>query len=83
MIPKLVYDAQPFALTPPGDVQFVDAIGRPPSDSPFALERWTNCLVFSSTGDRSVPSMLAGGDLDGMSMFFGRVGTNVPYRGRI
>ncbi|KAG8906417.1 hypothetical protein FRB99_006919 [Tulasnella sp. 403] len=49
----------------PGDVQFVHAIGRPPKDSPFAQERFYNCLVFSTKGDRSVPSMLAGGDLDG------------------
>ncbi|KAG8915202.1 hypothetical protein FRC00_006647 [Tulasnella sp. 408] len=49
----------------PGDVQFVEAIGIPPSGSPFERERYTNCVVFSTQGERSVPSMLAGGDLDG------------------
>lgn len=48
-----------------GDVQFVEAIGAPPAGSPFTLERYTNCVVFSTQGERSVPSMLAGGDLDG------------------
>ncbi|KIO25499.1 hypothetical protein M407DRAFT_210550, partial [Tulasnella calospora MUT 4182] len=49
----------------PGDVQFVEAIGIPPAGSPFEHERYTNCIVFSTQGERSVPSMLAGGDLDG------------------
>ncbi|KAG8991078.1 hypothetical protein FRB90_001471, partial [Tulasnella sp. 427] len=48
-----------------GDVQYVEAIGEPPLDSPFKRERFTNCVVFSTQGTRSVPSMLAGGDLDG------------------
>ncbi|KAG8912041.1 hypothetical protein FRC01_005331 [Tulasnella sp. 417] len=48
-----------------GDVQFVEAIGKPPTGSPFEHERYTNCVVFSTQGERSVPSMLAGGDLDG------------------
>lgn len=49
----------------PGDVQFVEAIGQPPPDSPFAEEKFPNCVVFSSLGERSIPSMLSGGDLDG------------------
>ncbi|KAG9008076.1 hypothetical protein FRB94_013733 [Tulasnella sp. JGI-2019a] len=51
----------------PGDVQFVHAIGQPPADSPFTPDRNPrhNSIVFSTNGDRSVPSMLAGGDLDG------------------
>ncbi|KAG9018986.1 hypothetical protein FRB90_007566 [Tulasnella sp. 427] len=49
----------------PGDVQFVEAIGSPPPKSPFAVEMFPNCVVFSSLGDRCIPSMLAGGDLDG------------------
>ncbi|KAG9048828.1 hypothetical protein FS837_011911 [Tulasnella sp. UAMH 9824] len=49
----------------PGDVQFVEAIGKPPTGSPFEHERYYNCVVFSTQGERSVPSMLAGGDLDG------------------
>ncbi|KAG9008075.1 hypothetical protein FRB94_013732 [Tulasnella sp. JGI-2019a] len=51
----------------PGDVQFVHAIGQPPSDSPFTPKRNPryNSIVFSTNGSRSVPLMLAGGDLDG------------------
>ncbi|KAG8905124.1 hypothetical protein FRC01_008467, partial [Tulasnella sp. 417] len=49
----------------PGDVQFVEAIGHPPPNSPFAEEKFPNCVVFSSLGERSIPSMLSGGDLDG------------------
>ncbi|KAG8877862.1 hypothetical protein FRB98_006509 [Tulasnella sp. 332] len=51
----------------PGDAQFVYAIGAPPPDSPFTQERnpRPNSIVFSTNGLRSVPSMLAGGDLDG------------------
>jgi RNA-dependent RNA polymerase len=43
----------------------VRAIGEPPSDAPAGLKRLTNCVVFSCKGERSLPSMLAGGDLDG------------------
>jgi hypothetical protein len=47
----------------PGDVQYSTAIGEVPKTSPlYAL---TNCLVFSKRGKRPLPSMLAGGDLDG------------------
>ncbi|KAG8856325.1 hypothetical protein FRB96_006476 [Tulasnella sp. 330] len=51
----------------PGDAQFVYAIGAPPPDSPFTSNRNPrhNCVVFSTQGSRSVPSMLSGGDLDG------------------
>ncbi|KAG9018984.1 hypothetical protein FRB90_007564 [Tulasnella sp. 427] len=49
----------------PGDLQYVDAIGKPPPGSPFDHEPLTNCIVFSTQGTRSIPSMLAGGDLDG------------------
>ncbi|KAG8946221.1 hypothetical protein FRC04_011967 [Tulasnella sp. 424] len=49
----------------PGDVQFVEAIGHPPPGSPFTFEKFPNCVVFSSLGDRCIPSMLSGGDLDG------------------
>ncbi|KAG8918661.1 hypothetical protein FRC02_002193 [Tulasnella sp. 418] len=49
----------------PGDVQFVNAIGKPPAGSPFVHEEFPNCVVFSAQGERSIPSMLAGGDLDG------------------
>ena len=46
----------------PGDVQVVQAVA-PPEDSP--LWDLTDCVVFSSKGDRDLPSMLSGGDLDG------------------
>ncbi|KAF8245194.1 RdRP-domain-containing protein [Wilcoxina mikolae CBS 423.85] len=46
----------------PGDVQMVDAVSVP-STSPLRLLR--NAVVFSQKGDRPLPSMLAGGDLDG------------------
>ncbi|CAE6425702.1 unnamed protein product [Rhizoctonia solani] len=51
----------------PGDAQVVWAIGKPPPDSPFYGEgnNLPNLVVFSSRGDRPIPNMLGGGDLDG------------------
>ncbi|KAJ1311089.1 hypothetical protein OPQ81_009592 [Rhizoctonia solani] len=49
----------------PGDVQMVTAIGKPPPGSPFDIEPLENTVVFSCRGDRSLPSCLGGGDLDG------------------
>ncbi|KAL8727230.1 MAG: hypothetical protein Q9166_006194 [cf. Caloplaca sp. 2 TL-2023] len=46
----------------PGDVQCVDAVDIP-LESP--LRAVHNCVVFSSKGDRDLPSQLSGGDLDG------------------
>lgn len=46
----------------PGDVQVVDAVDVP-EDSPLAKLR--NVVVFSQYGERDIPSMLSGGDLDG------------------
>lgn len=46
----------------PGDVQVADAVDVP-EDSP--LRDLHNCLVFSSQGQRDLPSQLSGGDLDG------------------
>lgn len=43
----------------------VRAIGKPPKDAPDGLKSLSNCVVFSTRGERSLPSMLAGGDLDG------------------
>ncbi|KAF7319877.1 RdRP-domain-containing protein [Mycena kentingensis (nom. inval.)] len=43
----------------PGDIQFVNAVRKP------ELEHLKNVVVFSCRGDRSLPSMLGGGDLDG------------------
>ncbi|TDL28673.1 RdRP-domain-containing protein [Rickenella mellea] len=49
----------------PGDIQLVKAIGQPPKNSPFAQEPLENTIVFSTKGQRSLPSCLGGGDLDG------------------
>ncbi|EKD15408.1 uncharacterized protein L3040_001776 [Drepanopeziza brunnea f. sp. 'multigermtubi'] len=46
----------------PGDVQPVKAVNVP-RDSP--LSKLRNCICFSQKGDRDLPSMLSGGDLDG------------------
>ena len=46
----------------PGDVQCVTAVDVP-TDSP--LRALNNMVVFSSHGDRDLPSKLSGGDLDG------------------
>jgi RNA-dependent RNA polymerase len=35
----------------PGDVQVLQAIGRPPEGSPFASQPLKNCIVFSTEGD--------------------------------
>ncbi|KAJ3821510.1 RdRP-domain-containing protein [Lentinula raphanica] len=43
----------------PGDCQFVEAVYRE------ELAHLKNVVVFSCKGDRSLPSMLGGGDLDG------------------
>ncbi|KAK0188760.1 RdRP-domain-containing protein [Armillaria mellea] len=43
----------------PGDVQFATAVRRP------ELKHLTNVVVFSCRGNRSLPSCLGGGDLDG------------------
>lgn len=46
----------------PGDIQIVNAVDVP-SDSP--LRKLHNCVAFSQHGERDLPSMLSGGDLDG------------------
>ncbi|KAG0643426.1 RNA dependent RNA polymerase-domain-containing protein [Tuber brumale] len=49
----------------PGDVQMALAIGtnQLPPDSPLRALR--NCVAFPQQGERDMPSMLGGGDLDG------------------
>ncbi|KAI6002488.1 RNA dependent RNA polymerase-domain-containing protein [Pisolithus orientalis] len=47
----------------PGDVQRVEAIGKPPKNCLFA--KLKNVVVFPAQGTRSLPNSLAGGDLDG------------------
>jgi hypothetical protein len=49
----------------PGDVQVVNAIGRPPPGSCFEKDRLLYTVVFSTQGSRPLPSFLGGGDLDG------------------
>lgn len=46
----------------PGDVQCAVAVMVPANSPLMALH---NCVVFSSQGDRDLPSKLSGGDLDG------------------
>lgn len=46
----------------PGDIQLVNAVDVP-ADSP--LRKLHNCVIFSQHGQRDLPSMLSGGDLDG------------------
>jgi RNA-dependent RNA polymerase len=44
----------------------VTAIGEPEDGTPAAIyKNHTNCVIFACKGHRSLPSMLAGGDLDG------------------
>ncbi|GKZ35522.1 hypothetical protein AbraIFM66950_006184 [Aspergillus brasiliensis] len=45
-----------------GDIQYAQNV-IPPANHPLA--ELTNCIVFSSKGDRDLPSQLSGGDLDG------------------
>ncbi|KAG5929419.1 hypothetical protein E4U53_002455 [Claviceps sorghi] len=47
----------------PGDIRVVQAVDNP------KLRHLTDVVVFASTGDRPVPSMLSGGDLDGDDFF--------------
>ncbi|OHF03496.1 RNA-dependent RNA polymerase [Colletotrichum orchidophilum] len=47
----------------PGDIRVVEAVDIP------GLHHLQNVVVFPSTGDRDVPSMLSGGDLDGDDFF--------------
>ncbi|ROT34698.1 RdRP-domain-containing protein [Sodiomyces alkalinus F11] len=47
----------------PGDIRVVQAVDCP------VLHHLKNVVVFPSTGDKDVPSMLSGGDLDGDDFF--------------
>ncbi|KIJ54982.1 hypothetical protein M422DRAFT_152897 [Sphaerobolus stellatus SS14] len=49
----------------PGDVQIVRAIGEPPAGAGMHFRELVNCVVFSQKGNRPVPNMLSGSDLDG------------------
>lgn len=46
----------------PGDVQFVEVDPVPEGSNNIHLH---NCIIFSQQGERDLPSMLSGGDLDG------------------
>lgn len=47
----------------PGDIRIVEAVDEP------KLHHLKDMVVFPSTGDRPVPNMLSGGDLDGDDFF--------------
>jgi len=47
----------------PGDIRVVQAVDNP------LLHHLKDVVVFASTGDRPVPNMLSGGDLDGDDFF--------------
>ncbi|KAI1334703.1 RNA dependent RNA polymerase-domain-containing protein [Xylariaceae sp. FL0016] len=47
----------------PGDIRVVEAVDVP------ELRHLQNVVVFPATGDRDIPSMLSGGDLDGDDFF--------------
>ncbi|KAI1488388.1 RNA dependent RNA polymerase-domain-containing protein [Biscogniauxia mediterranea] len=47
----------------PGDIRVVEAVDVP------ALRHLKNVVVFPATGDRDIPSMCSGGDLDGDDFF--------------
>ena len=47
----------------PGDIRVVEAVDVP------ALQHLRNVVVFPATGDRDIPSMCSGGDLDGDDFF--------------
>ncbi|GAA5999859.1 hypothetical protein JCM10207_005942 [Rhodosporidiobolus poonsookiae] len=49
----------------PGDCRLVRAVGALPPGVGKRIRGLRNCVVFSQKGERSLPSMLAGGDLDG------------------
>ncbi|GAA5865773.1 hypothetical protein JCM8547_002773 [Rhodosporidiobolus lusitaniae] len=49
----------------PGDLRLVTAVGKLPAGVGDSFKGLFDCVVFSSKGERSIPSMLAGGDLDG------------------
>ncbi|BGP48649.1 hypothetical protein JCM10450v2_004525 [Rhodotorula kratochvilovae] len=49
----------------PGDLRLVRAVGKLPRGAGERIRGLTNCVVFPCHGARSLPSMLAGGDLDG------------------
>ncbi|KAK0558876.1 hypothetical protein OC861_006805, partial [Tilletia horrida] len=62
----------------PGDIQIAHAIGEVESTHPlWALH---NCIVFSSKGSRPLPTMLAGGDLDGDLYNVSQYGPIMPAR---
>lgn len=49
----------------PGDCRIVHAVGRLPKRVGERIRHLHDCVVFPSQGSRSLPSKLAGGDLDG------------------
>ncbi|KAH9940437.1 RdRP-domain-containing protein [Epithele typhae] len=62
----------------PGDVQLVRAIGKPPADKECFFRNIKNVVVMPSTGERSLASCLAGGDVDGDEFLIIRDPTLLP-----
>lgn len=60
----------------PGDIRVVEAVDVP------ALHHIRNAVVFPLNGDRDVPSMCSGGDLDGDDFFVMWDSNLIPPRGR-
>ncbi|KAH9916863.1 RNA dependent RNA polymerase-domain-containing protein [Fomitopsis serialis] len=52
-------------VKPTNGHEVVHAIGKPPEGSDLAKGDLKNCIVFSTRGERPLPSYLGGGDLDG------------------
>ncbi|BGP56785.1 hypothetical protein JCM8202v2_004415 [Rhodotorula sphaerocarpa] len=49
----------------PGDIRVLQAVGKVPPELDARFTSCANCLVLSTKGERSVTSMMGGGDLDG------------------
>ncbi|GAA5867495.1 hypothetical protein JCM3774_003853 [Rhodotorula dairenensis] len=49
----------------PGDIRVLQAVGKLPSKMKCRMQALENCLVLPTRGDRSVASMMGGGDVDG------------------
>jgi len=47
----------------PGDIRVVRAVGELPAGRGDRIRHLVNCVVFPAKGERSLPSMLAGGEL--------------------
>ncbi|KAI0782232.1 RdRP-domain-containing protein [Abortiporus biennis] len=79
--PEYVSGAVSISRSPtlhPGDVQRVWAIGKPPKNKLCLFRNIKNAVVLPSVGERSLCSMLGGGDLDGDEYLIIKDGTLLP-----